>query len=283
MTDQKPSTAKPAETSPPVVPIRHYGRWIASVIVAILLALLIYSIARNPSFEWPTVGHYLFNTRVLTGVGVTAELTAGSMLIGLALGTLLAVMRLSHSPLLVAVSAAYGWVFRSVPTLVQLLFWFNFAALYQTVRLGIPAGPGLFEWNTTGLINPFTAAFLGLGLDQAAYTSEVVRAGIMSVGTNQRYAAKALGMGSGLTFRRVIYPQAMRLIIPPLSNELISMLKNTSLVSIIAVGDLLYTAQKIYARTYETIPLLVVATLWYLAIVSLLNIAQHFLEKRFAF
>ncbi len=178
-------------------------------------------------------------------------------------------------------SWAYIWFFRSVPALVQLIFWYNFGALYPTISVGLPWGPTLFSASANTLITPLFAALAGLGLAQAAYTAEVIRGGILSVPPGQTRAALALGMRPMTTFRRIVFPQALRVIIPPVGNEVVSMVKSTSLVSVIAMADLLYTAQLIYARTYETIPLLIVASLWYLFVVSVLSAGQHVLEQRF--
>jgi len=264
-----------------VVPLRHPWTWLASAVVALLAGLALWSVATNPAFGWPVVAEYLFDGQILLGLLRTLELTGIAMAIGLLLGTVLAVMRLSSNPLLSAVSWAYIWFFRSVPALVQLIFWYNFGALYPTVSVGLPWGPTLFSASANALITPLFAALAGLGLAQAAYTAEVIRGGILSVPRGQTRAALALGMGPMTTFRRIVFPQALRVIIPPVGNEVVSMVKSTSLVSVIAMADLLYTAQLIYARTYETIPLLIVASLWYLAVVSVLSAGQHVLERRF--
>jgi polar amino acid transport system permease protein len=227
------------------------------------------------------VGQYMLNDQILIGLLRTLELTVAAMLIGLVLGTVLAVMRLSRNPLLATMSWLYIWGFRSVPVLVQLIFWYNFGALYAHIELAIPFGPVLFSESTNTVITPLTAALAGLGLAQAAYTAEVIRAGILSVSPGQTRAAKALGMRPATIFIRIIFPQAMRVVIPPIGNEVISMVKNTSLVSVIALAELLYSAQLIYARTYETIPLLIVASLWYLIVVSILSIGQHYLEHHY--
>ncbi len=271
------------DAAPPdrVVPLRHPWTWAASAVVAVLAALALWSVATNPAFQWSVVAEYLFDAQILLGLARTLELTVIAMAIGLLLGTVLAVMRLSPNRLLSTVSWGYIWFFRSVPALVQLIFWYNFGALYPTIALRLPFGPVLFAANTNTLITPMFAALAGLGLAQAAYTAEVIRAGIVSVPHGQTRAALALGMGPLTIFRRIVFPQAMRVIIPPVGNEVISMVKNTSLVSVIALAELLYTAQLIYARTYETIPLLIVASLWYLAVVSLLSVAQHGLERRY--
>jgi polar amino acid transport system permease protein len=269
------------EAAQPVVPLRHPGTWVATVIVLLIVALAAYSVATNPAFEWPVVAQYMFDPEILTGLQRTLELTVAAMLMGLLLGTVLALMRLSQNRLLSTVSWAYIWFFRSVPVLVQLIFWYNFGALYASISLGIPFGPTLFTVNTNTLITPLFAALAGLGLSQSAYTAEVIRAGIVSVPAGQTRAALALGMRRLMIYRRIILPQAMRVIIPPVGNEVISMVKNTSLVSVIALAELLYTTQLIYSRTYQTIPLLIVASLWYLIIVSVLSLGQHFLEHRF--
>ena len=264
-----------------VVPLRHPWTWVASGVVALVAGLVLFSVATNPGFEWPVVAQYMFDEQILIGLSRTLELTVVAMLMGLVLGTVLAVMRLSPNLLLSTLSWLYIWFFRSVPVLVQLIFWYNFGALYSTISVGIPFGPAFYSANTNALITPMFAALAGLGLAQAAYTAEVIRAGIVSVPHGQTRAARALGMQPMTIFRRIVLPQAMRVIIPPVGNEVISMVKSTSLVSVIALSELLYTAQLIYARTYETIPLLIVASLWYLIIVSLLSVGQHVLERKF--
>ena len=264
-----------------VVPLRHPWTWLASALVVLIAGLVLFSVATNPAFEWPVVAQYMLDGQILLGLSRTLELTVAAMLIGLAIGTVLAIMRLSRNPLLSTLSWLYIWFFRSVPVLVQLIFWYNFAALYSTITLRVPFGPVLYAANTNTLITPLFAALAGLGLAQAAYTAEVIRAGIVSVPHGQTRAAKALGMRPMPIFRRIVFPQAMRVIIPPVGNEVISMVKSTSLVSVIALAELLYTAQLIYSRTYETIPLLIVASLWYLIIVSVLTAGQHVLERRY--
>jgi polar amino acid transport system permease protein len=264
-----------------VVPLRHPGTWLATVVVLFVVGLALYSVATNPAFQWSVVAHYMVDEQVLAGLLRTLELTVAAMAIGLVLGTILALLRLSRNPLLSTVGWIYIWFFRSVPTLVQLIFWYNFGALYSTISLGIPFGPTLFSANTNTMITPLFAALAGLGLSQSAYTAEVMRAGILSVPNGQTRAALALGMRRMMIFRRIILPQAMKVVIPPVGNEVISMVKNTSLVSVIALAELLYTTQLIYSRTYQTIPLLIVASLWYLIIVSILSLGQHFLELKF--
>jgi polar amino acid transport system permease protein len=280
MSDSAPATTG-AAAELEVVPLRHPWTWAASVFVALIAAAIAWSVATNPAFQWPVVAQYFFDGQILAGLARTLELTILAMLLGLALGVALAVMRLADNALLATLAWLYVWLFRSVPVLVQLIFWYNFGALYARITIAIPWGPVLYSASTNAVITPLTAALAGLGLSQAAYTAEVIRAGILSVPKGQTRAAKALGMGPATIFLRIVFPQAMRVIIPPVGNEVISMVKGTSLVSVIAMADLLYTAQLIYARTYQTIPLLIVASLWYLLIVSVLSVGQHALERHY--
>jgi len=276
-----PAPAAPAAPAQQVVPLRHPWTWAATAVVLLIAAGVFHSIATNPGFQWPVVAEYMLDRQILSGLALTLELTVAAMAMGLVLGTALAVMRLSRNLLLSSLAWLYIWFFRSVPVLVQLIFWYNFGALYPSIEVRVPFGPLLYSASTNAVITPLTAALAGLGLAQAAYTAEVIRAGITSVPRGQTRAAMALGMRPATIFRRIVFPQAMRVIIPPVGNEVISMVKGTSLVSVIALADLLYTAQLIYARTYETIPLLIVASLWYLILVSLLSVGQHFLERHY--
>lgn len=257
------------------IPARHPGRWIAAAAVFILTLALIQSLTTNPRFEWGVVGDYFLSTRVLHGLWLTLELTVISMVIGVALGVLLAVMRLSHNPIVAGASWFYIWLFRGTPVLVQILFWFNITALYPRI------GFGHFSFDANNLISPFVAAILALGLNEGAYMAEIVRAGILSVDEGQSEAGAALGMSRLQVMRRIVLPQAMRVIVPPTGNEAISMLKTTSLVSVIAVTDLLYSVQLIYAANYRTIPLLLVASIWYLLVTTLLSIGQFYIERHF--
>ncbi|OYV40505.1 MAG: ABC transporter permease, partial [Thiomonas sp. 20-64-5] len=236
---------------------------------------MVYSFTTNPRFEWSVVGEYFFSMRVLHGLLLTLELTVISMLIGVALGVLLAVMRLSLNPLVSGASQFYIWLFRGTPVLVQILFWFNITALYPSI------GIGSWSFDANNLITPFIAAILALGLNEGAYMAEIVRAGILSVDEGQSEAGAALGMSRLQIMRRVVLPQAMRVIVPPTGNETISMLKTTSLVSVIAVSDLLYSVQLIYAVNYRTIPLLLVASIWYLLVTTVLSIGQFYIERHF--
>jgi polar amino acid transport system permease protein len=262
------------------VPVRHPGRWVAAAVVLAFAAQLAYSVATNPRFGWDTVGHFLFSGRILDGLRLTLELTVVSMAVGIVLGVLLAVMRLSPNPLVASASALYIWFFRGTPVLVQLLFWNFIGALYPTVSLGIPFGPDLVHGSANDLITPFVAAILGLGLNQAAYQAEIVRAGVLSVEEGQTDAAQALGMTRLQTMRRIVLPQALRVIVPPTGNEVISMLKTSALVSVIAYPELLYSAQLIYAVNFKQIPLLIVVCFWYLLVTTILSIGQYYLERR---
>jgi polar amino acid transport system permease protein len=242
--------------------------------------VLIHSIATNPHFQWGVVGDFLFDHRILRGVRVTIELTVISMAIGIVIGVTLAVMRLSPNPLVSGSSWLYIWFFRGTPVLVQLLFWQFVSALYPKLSIGIPfGGPVFASGDANHLIKPFTAAILGLGLNEGAYMAEIVRAGILSVDEGQHEAAQSLGMSRLQTMRRIVLPQAMRVIIPPTGNETISMLKLTSLVSVIAYTELLYSVQLIYSQSFRQIPLLIVASLWYLIVTTVLSIGQYYIER----
>jgi polar amino acid transport system permease protein len=278
-TETLTGTTRPEEIK--AVPVRHPGRWVAAVIVLVVAVALIRSVVSNPRFEWGVVGHYFFSHEVVHGLLVTLELTAISMAIGIVLGVVLAVMRLSANPLVSGASWLYIWFFRGTPVLVQLLFWNFVSALYPKISLGIPFGPALVHADANSLITPFMAAILGLGLNEAAYMAEIVRAGIISVDEGQTEAAHALGMTRLQTMRRIVLPQAMRVIVPPTGNETISMLKTSSLVSVIAYQELLYSVQLIYAVNYKQIPLLIVASIWYLIVTTVLSICQYYVERYF--
>ncbi len=265
-----------------VRPVRRPGRWAALLVVGVLAAMLVNTILTNPRFEWDVVGQYLTSESILMGLRRTIDLTVITMVVGVALGVVLAIMRLSPNPIISGASWLYVWLFRGTPLLVQLLFWFNLSALYPQISLGIPFGPEFVQLDANVLITPDLAAVLGLALNESAYMAEIVRAGILSVDQGQTEAAHALGMSRLRTMRRVVLPQAMRVIIPPLGNDTVTMLKMTSLVSVIALPELLYASQIIYSRTFETIPLLIVASIWYLVVTSLLSVVQYYVERRFA-
>ncbi|MEU9591943.1 amino acid ABC transporter permease [Streptomyces sp. NPDC048193] len=257
---------------PRIVPQRRLGQWTAAVAVLVLLGLAVNSVLRNDAFQWDVVADWFTSDSVLRGLWLTLWLTAVVMVLGFALGTLLAAFRLSANPVLRAVSWGYVWLFRSIPILVQLLLWFNIGALYPQV-LGV---------KTVDLLGPVTVAIIGLTLHEAAYAAEVVRGGILSVDRGQIEAAQALGLGRWRRWRRIVLPQAMRSIVPPAGNMLIGTLKGTSIVSVIAVQDLLYSVQLVYHRTYQVIPLLMVATVWYTVVTSVLGVGQYYVEKHYA-
>jgi polar amino acid transport system permease protein len=272
-----------AGPAPPIkaVPVRHPGRWVAVAVIAVLVAMLVHSFLTNPNFGWDVVGQYLFSDPVLRGLRNTLILTALSMAIGIVGGVLLAVMRLSPNPVLAGAAAVYIWLFRGTPVITQLIFWNFLASLYPRLGLGIPFGPTFVSVDTNAVISVFAASLLGLGLNEAAYMAEIVRGGIQSVDPGQSEAAGALGLSRTQTLRRIVLPQAMRVIVPPTGNETISMLKTTSLVVVIAYFELTVAVQTIYSRTFQTIPLLIVAALWYLALTSVLSVGQMFIERRF--
>jgi polar amino acid transport system permease protein len=270
---------------PPVraVPVRRYGRWSAAAVVVYLLAALLWSLWHDANVDVPAIRHYLLTGLVLHGVLVTIELTIVAMVIGIAGGIPLAVMRRSQNPVLSALSWAYLWFFRGTPLMVQILFWGFLGALYPKLFVGLPLTGVVFgSAATSRLIGASVAAVLALGLNEAAYAAEIVRSGIIAVDKGQTEAADSLGMAAPLTMRRVVLPQAMRVIIPTMGNETISMLKNTALVSVISGHDLLTSVQQVYDQNFEIIPLLIVACLWYLLLTSALSVGQHYLEAYFA-
>jgi polar amino acid transport system permease protein len=267
------------------VPVRHPGRWVATALILVFGASLVHSVATNKQIEWHVVGQFLFDHRVLEGVVVTLELTAIAMAVGVILGLLLAVMRLSPNPLVSGASWLYIWFFRGTPVLVQLLFWYNIAAIYPRISLGIPfVGVEFVHGSANTVITTFVAALLGLGLNEGAYMAEIVRAGIISIGEGQTDAAQSLGMSRLQIMGRIVLPQAMRVIIPPTGNETISMLKTTSLVLVIALSppELLGAASNIYSVNFKPIQLLIVASIWYLAMTSVLYVGQYYLERYYA-
>ena len=265
----------------PPVPLARPGRRVAAVGVALLLVWFIYIVFNNPNFQWKVVGKYLFSKEILDGVKLTIELTVSAMAIGVTLGVIAALMRLSDNTLLSRAATLYIVAFRGTPALVQLIFWYNLAALFPKITLGIPFfGPDFVSLNANAIITPVVAANLGLGLCEGAYMAEIVRAGIMSVDPGQREAGVALGLTRAQTMRRIILPQALRVIVPPTGNQIIGMLKLSSLASVISVTELLAAAGLIYTRTFETIPLLIVASIWYITLTSLLTLGQRVIERR---
>jgi polar amino acid transport system permease protein len=280
------------DTSPPTtpeaidaVPLRHPWRMVAAVVIVVLVGLFLYGAATNPAYNWPKFFEYLFNERVLmVGLVNTLQLTVYSMVLAILLGVLLAVMRLSPNPIFKAVSWVYLWIFRGTPIYVQLVLWGLIPTIYQNIQLGVPFGPSFFSLNLQALSIPFVLAILGLALNESAYMAEIIRAGISSVPEGQSEASVALGMGWGMTMRRTVLPQAMRVIIPPTGNELISMLKTTSLVTAVPFTLDLFgiTSREIAAREFQPVPLLLVASFWYLAVTSLLMVGQFYLERYYS-
>jgi polar amino acid transport system permease protein len=264
------------------IPVRHPGRWVAAGFILVLVAQFVHWLVTDSALQWGVVGHYLFDSQILTGVENTIKLTIIAMAMGVVLGIGLAVMRLSKNPIVSGVAWVYIWFFRGTPVLVQLIFWFNLPSVLRSVSLGIPFGPSWFHTDPKDLITQLIAVCLGLGLNEAAYMAEIARAGILSVDEGQREAASALGMSNALAMRRIVLPQAMRVIIPPTGNETISMLKTTSLAVFVAYNELLGAATNIYSRTYQIIPLLLTASIWYLFMTSVLTIGQYYLERHYA-
>ncbi len=264
-----------------VVPLRHWGRLAIAIVLVVFIAKFVQILFTNPRFQWEQVAQYFTAPAILAGLGRTLVLTVAAMAIGILGGILLAVMYRSANPLLSKTAWTYIWFFRGTPVLVQLIFWFNLSALFPEISVGIPFGPQFFEFDANSVITVWVAALLGLGLNEAAYMAEIVRSGLNSVDPGQSEASSALGLTVAQTFRRVVLPQAMRVIIPPTGNQVIGMLKTTSLVSVIAMPDLLYSAQLIYNRNFNPIPLLIVASIWYLILTTILSIGQHFIERHY--
>jgi len=255
---------------------RHVGRWIAGVLVVALVAVIGVVFARS-EIKWSEVPHYVVSSDLLNGVVGTLKLTLATMVLGIVLGTLIAVARQSANPLLRTVGTAYVWLFRGVPALVQLLLWFNIALVLPRIDLG-----PVYSGQTNQLMTPFVAALLGLGLSEAAYMAEIVRSGILSVPHGQVEAAKSMGMNNAMTMRRVVLPQAIPVIIPPTGNEFINMLKYTSLAFAVSYSDLLSQAQRIYTSNFEVMEVLLSATVWYLVLCTVCSLIQARIEKYFA-
>ena len=265
------------------VPVRHWGRWIASVVILYIFAALIYSLARNKNLQWGVVGDYMFKPVILRAALLTIELTVIAMVLGAIGGTLLAVMRLSKNYVLSGLSWFYIWFFRGTPVYVQIVIWGFFGIMYPKFFIGLPfTGLAYGGWATNKVIGGLVAAVLALGLNEAAYAAELVRAGIISVDRGQTEAAESLGMSFPLTMRRIVLPQAMRVIIPPMGNETISMLKTTALVAVIgSVAELMTEVTHLYSQNFKIMPLLIVASLWYIIFTTLFTIGQHYLERYF--
>jgi polar amino acid transport system permease protein len=254
----------------------HWQRWLAVAAILVVLAAIGRAFA-NAQIEWSYVSRFLTAKVILEGIVNTMVMAVLAMALGIVLGVVVAVMRLSPNPVLKSVAAGYTWLFRGTPLILQLLLWFNLALIFPTIGI-----PGLWSARAVDVMTPFLSALLGLGINQGAYTSEVMRAGMLSVDVGQYEAAQAIGMGRLHGLRRIILPQAMRVVIPPLGNEFIGMVKATSLASVIQYPELLHNAENIYYANSRVIELLIVAGLWYLLVVSILTPLQMLLERRFA-
>ena len=286
MTNRKDPPADAPATDPlkdvaQARPRVHPWRIVVTTLVISATVLLVWLAATNEKFGWPVVWDYLFDPAVLKGLGWTLFLTVICMTLGSLLGVVVAAGQLSPIMTARTVSRAFVTVFRGVPPLVQLIFWFNIAFLLPRIELGLPWSEPLFSVQTNSLMTPFVAAVIGLSLHEAAYMAEIIRAGILSVDAGQTDSAKAMGFTGRRTFFKIVLPQAMRVIIPPTGSQVIGLLKGTSLVSVIGMTDLLLAVQLIYNRNYEVIPLLLVAVIWYLTVVTLLTAVQRRIEARF--
>jgi polar amino acid transport system permease protein len=257
----------------------EYVAWVLCILLGVCVLI---SISTNPNFKWHVVARYFTHETIIRGLMLTIFLTMASMVLGTLLGLVLAIMRASSIKPIAATAGVYITLFRGTPVLVQLIFWFNIAALYPNLTIGIPFTNVGTAIDVNALIAPITAALIGLTLNEAAYMAEIIRGGFSAVGKGQIEAADSLGMSASMKMRKVIIPQAMPSIIPATGNQVIGMFKETSLVSVLGVAELLQSAQLIYARTYETIPLLIVASLWYLVMTLLLSYPQSKLEQRYS-
>ncbi|AZN98319.1 amino acid ABC transporter permease [Mesorhizobium sp. M9A.F.Ca.ET.002.03.1.2] len=254
---------------------RRIGRMVAAAIVLLLLAGLVRAFSVG-QIEWSYVRDFLFAPAILDGLVNTLLMTVAAMSLGIVLGVVIAMMRISGNPVLSSIAVGYVWVFRGAPALLQLMLWFNLALIFPTMGI-----PGLFEFRTVDIMTPFVAAMLGLGISQGAYTSEVVRSGLLSVDSGQYEAARTIGMTQMKMLRRIVLPQAMRVMVPPIGNEVIGMVKLTSLASVIQYSEILHNAQIIYFANTRVLELLLVASFWYLAVVSVLSVGQHYIERYF--
>ena len=259
----------------PTVPLRHWGRMFGAAIVVLLLLSLAFIISGAKGIQWHEIPIYLFNPAILAGVGVTIQLTILAMVIGTVIGVILAVMYMSPNPVLSTVAKGYIWFFRGTPLLVQIFFWFNIALFIPVVQIGS------FSISTNLLISAYSAGLLALALHEAANMAEIVRGGILSVDEGQMEASMALGMVRSQAMRRIILPQAIKVILPPTGNQAIGMLKATAMVSVIGTHDLLTQTQNTYARNFLVIELLMVASIWYLALTTIASIGQHYLELHY--
>ncbi|MFE9019678.1 amino acid ABC transporter permease [Streptomyces sp. NPDC007808] len=285
--DKEPADAQPSAavskgaSLPPeaikAIPVRHYGRWVSGVVVLALVALLVNAFATAEKIQWNAVGDYIFDSTVLAGAGRTLLISVLAMIMGVVLGVILAVMRLSKNPVTSWVAWVYIWFFRGTPVYVQLLLWFNLALIFPMLNLG-----PIYKDEMVDVMTPFMAALLGLGLNEAAYMAEICRAGLMAVDEGQTEASHALGMSQGKTLRRIVIPQAMRVIVPPTGNEFINMLKTSSLVYAVTYNELLRATSTIGSTSYAVMEMLFVACIWYLVMTSVFSVFQYYLERHYA-
>ncbi|MFF7166271.1 amino acid ABC transporter permease [Streptomyces sp. NPDC008086] len=281
--DAKPSAAvsKKGGAVPPeaikAIPVRHYGRWVSGVVVLALVALLVNAFATAEKIQWNAVGDKLFDSSIVAGAGRTLLISVLAMAMGVVLGIVLAVMRLSKNPVTSWVAWLYIWFFRGTPVYVQLLLWFNLALIFPVLNLG-----PIYKDEMVDVMTPFMAALLGLGLNEAAYMAEICRAGLMAVDEGQTEASHALGMSHSKTLRRIVVPQAMRVIVPPTGNEFINMLKTSSLVYVVSYPELTRSATSIGSTSYAVMEMLFVASIWYLVMTSVFSVFQYYLERRYA-
>jgi polar amino acid transport system permease protein len=266
-----------------VLPLRHPGRWIVTAVVLVLVAQIAHGLVTNPFYQWDRFQYWFVRPVIVDGLLITLEVTAFSAVLGLVGGILLALARLSRSPVLRAVSWVYIWLFRSVPLIVVLLFLYNFSALYHTLSIGVPFGPAFVRFDESRLATDIVIAVVGLSLNEAAYAAEVVRAGILSVDQGQHEAAAALGLPKRYQFARIVFPQALRAIIPSYVNQLIGLVKSTSLVFYVSLLDLFGSVQSM-GSTYpgDIVPLLLVATVWYVILTSVVSVVQFYVERHYS-
>ncbi|QRV02286.1 amino acid ABC transporter permease [Arcanobacterium phocisimile] len=278
----------PSHNSPELihaVPVRHWGRWVSAVIVAIIAYAILNQLVTNQQFQWDVVADNLFKIQIVKGVAWTLALTVAAMALGIALAVTMAIMRRSDNPVLRSVATVYIWFFRGTPIYTQLIFWGLIGTLFPTITVGIPGVVDFFSFAPNNIFaerqyTMFLFAVLGLGINEGAYLAEIVRSGLNSVDPGQEEAAKALGMSSGMIMRRIILPQAMRVIVPPTGNETISMLKTTSLVTAVPLSlELTHVTNASGFSSFQPIPFLLVAAIWYLSITSVLMVGQYYLEK----
>lgn len=277
-----PAAPKPL-TAQRVLPLRRPGRWIITAVVLVLVAQAAHGLVTNPFYQWDRFQYWFLRPTILDGLLITLEVAVYSAVLGLLGGILLALARLSPSPVLRAVSWVYTWLFRSVPLIVVLLFLYNFSALYKTLSVGVPFGPAFFSFDESRLATDMAVAVIGLSLNEAAYASEVVRGGLLSVDQGQHEAASALGLPKRYQFARIVFPQALRSITPNYVNQLIGLIKGTSLVFYVSLLDLFGSVQSM-GSTYpgDIVPLLLVATAWYLILTSVVSVIQFYVERHYS-